>query len=204
MPWHRAFPAKPPGAPSPPAAEPPPALSRWLRAAPKCEQRESAPKNNTVGPSATRASSRLRLFLTQRMQQRGVRLLGTSSSSRSSPGEETPPDPDPGFAPCSWTGSQQGSSAHALHQLLPAREVLGTSEVAAEGTTRFCSWRSKRGAHRANASRAVVPNLKFSQSLRNVHKHQKARRSFQLHSSVVNSCSHPCLARVCYLGWVEQ
>lgn len=81
---------------------------------------------------------------------------------------------------------------------------LGGSEVATEGTTRFCSWRSRRGAQRANASRAVVPHLKFSQSLRNVHKHQKARRSFQLHSSVVNSCSHPCLARVCYLGWVEQ
>lgn len=88
-PWHRASPAKPPGAPSLLEAETPPQLSpRWLCAAPKCERRESAPKNNAVGPGATRASSRLRLFLTQRTQQHSGGLLGTSSSSHSSPGEK--------------------------------------------------------------------------------------------------------------------
>lgn len=198
-PWHRASrhrasPAKPPGAPSLLEAEPPPS---------------SLPAGCAQPPSVSGVSQPPKItpwVLVLRELPPGCGSFSRRGRSSTVGGSWGPRALLTALLGRNPSGRRPGVCSLLLDRLAAghSQRGLGSSEVATEGTTRFCSWRSRRGAQRANASRAVVPHLKFSQSLRNVHKHQKARRSFQLHSSVVNSCSHPCLARVCYLGWVEQ
>lgn len=135
-PWHRASPTKPPGAPSLLEAEPPPS---------------SLPAGCAQPPSVSGVSQPPKItpwVLVLRELPPGCGSFSRRGCSSAAGGSWGPRALLAALLGRNPSGPRPGVCSLLLDRLAAghSRRGLGSSEVAAEGTTRFCSWRSRRGA----------------------------------------------------------